>query len=780
MFLGAVAVGTTMAALIALVVRWGGAGSLRGAGPGAAIRARRTAAGLLVAAVVAGPACFSLQVLDAARDGSGGDASVGLGTGAFAVDGRSPARVFALARSGAGPTAVPSSTFRLSAPDVWGGHTRLPTAEAQLVADARRAGGGRDGAPLFLSDSWRVSAAVIDATGREVLTDGGFSGQVPVFTTARIESMVHSGQERLFVVTANAPRPTGPAGDDHPRVLGRTVVGRTVGPLVVGVRRRPGLLAGTLRLTCSQVPAAARLRRTCYCPGRGKNPVLLAGRKRTRGLIGVATSSSKEYSVSAPPSRLRDAWIALAGLSAVFLFEMLDNSVLNVALPTIGHDLDASTAALQWVSGAYSVTFGGLMLLFGAVADRFGRRRTMLVGLVLLAIASVLTLGVTSVGELIAVRALMGVAAAMTTPGSMALAFRLFDTDDLRVRALTVVSTAGLVGLAVAPTLGGFVLAVAPWQVLVVANAPIAVVAFVGIATGIDADRREDLHQHPVDVLGAVLGTLCVVGVLGTPTLFVAGVPVGVAWAAAVVSVLAAAGFLIRERTARHPLLDLGLLLRPLVASGLAYKAAAGLATAGLSFLVTLQLQSAWGWSPALAAVGTLPQVAVLLVGGRFVGPFVRRVGLGRAAWTSAAAVVGGLVVFAALGRYGYPFVAVALVLVAAGMRVVGAVAGTNVLTGLPADRVSIGAALVDTASEVATAVGIAASGTVLAALVAGSVAAGARTPAEASSLSSGLAVAGAAVAVVAALLVAVGVVRSRSTEPTNPSVTPVQEPADV
>ena len=75
---------------------------------------------------------------------------------------------------------------------------------------------------------------------------------------------------------------------------------------------------------------------------------------------------------------LREAWVALAGLSAVFLFEMLDNSILNVALPTIGRDLHASTTALQWVTGAYAVVFGGLMLAFGAIADRFGRRRIML------------------------------------------------------------------------------------------------------------------------------------------------------------------------------------------------------------------------------------------------------------------------------------------------------------------------------------------------------------------------------------------------------------------
>lgn len=496
--------------------------------------------------------------------------------------------------------------------------------------------------------------------------------------------------------------------------------------------------------------------------------------------MSVRTASPTQPPAS--PPRLRDAWVALAGLSAVFLFEMLDNSVLNVALPTIGRELDASTTALQWVSGAYSVAFGGLMLLFGAVADRFGRRRTMLVGLTLLAIVSVATVFVSTPEQLIVVRALMGVAAAMTTPGSMALAFRLFSSDDLRVRALTVISTAGLVGLAVGPTVGGFVLAVAPWQVLLVANAPIAAIAFVGIRVGIAADQPGDLHRNPIDVVGAALGTATIVGVLVTPTLFVSGVGGWTPWGVTIATVLAAAGFVVRERTARHPLLDLRLVAQPLVASGLAYKAAAGLAMAGLSYMVTLQLQFAWGWPPALAAVGTLPQVVVLLASGRFVGPFVRRVGLDRAAWVSAAAVVAGLAVFAAGARFGYPFVVVALVLVAAGMRVVGVVAGNNVLTGLPEDRTSIGAALVDTASEIATAVGVAATGTILAALVSGSIATTPWTPARTSAFEGAISIAGVTVTAVAALLVGFGIVRARRTSTTASTIAPttVQEPTDV
>src|SRR3954452_22260396 len=362
------------------------------------------------------------------------------------------------------------------------------------------------------------------------------------------------------------------------------------------------------------------------------------------------------------PRSLREAWVALAGLSAVFLFEMLDNSILNVALPTIGHELGASTTALQWVTGAYAVVFGALMLAFGAIADRFGRRRFMLVGLVLLGVASLATAFVGTAEQLIAVRVAMGVAAAMTTPGSMALAFRLFDDDGLRVRAINIISTVGLVGLAIGPTVGGFVLAVAPWQVLLLVNVPIAVLAFLGIRFGIAADDPAGLHRDPLDLAGALLGTATIVLALVAPTLFVdEGARSWTPWAVTAAVVLAAILFVVRERTARHPLLDLALVGHPLVAGGLAFKAAAGLATAGLGYLVTLQLQLDWGWPPALAAVGLLPQVIVLVAGGAVISPFVRKVGLERAAGMSAVAVVAGLAVYATLGRLGYVWVALAL-----------------------------------------------------------------------------------------------------------------------
>src|ERR1700710_227331 len=365
-------------------------------------------------------------------------------------------------------------------------------------------------------------------------------------------------------------------------------------------------------------------------------------------MVADGVTTSKEAAVpEKSPRSLREAWVALAGLSAVFLFEMLDNSILTVALPTIGRELHASATGLQWVTGAYAVVFGGLMLAFGTIADRFGRRRMMLIGLVLLGVASLATAFVTTSDELIAVRAVMGIAAAMTTPLSIALAFRLFGTDRLRVRAMTLISTVGLVGLAVGPTAGGFVLAFAPWQVLLLVNVPVAILAFIGIRFGIAVDAADELHSDPIDVVGAFLGTATIVIALIVPTLFVSeSAGSWQPWTATGAAIVAAILFVVRERSAKHPLLDLKLVALPLVSSGLLYKAATGMAVAGLGYMVTLQLQLDYGWPPVLAALGLLPQVIVLLAAGPFVSRFVEKVGFTATAWISSVCVVAGLAVY--------------------------------------------------------------------------------------------------------------------------------------
>ncbi|MEU4238301.1 MFS transporter [Actinoplanes sp. NPDC026619] len=420
---------------------------------------------------------------------------------------------------------------------------------------------------------------------------------------------------------------------------------------------------------------------------------------------------------------LRAVWPAILGLSVVFLVEMLDNSVLNVALPTIARDLDASASDLQWITSGYSLLFGGLMIAFGAIADRFGTRRVMLVGLGLFALASLAVLAVRTPGELVGVRAAVGITAAMTAPGTMALGFRLFDQDNLIMRATAFISTVGLVGLAAGPTLGGLVLSVLPWQTLLVMNVPIALLAIVCIRYGIPADKPEHRNPAPLDLPGALLGTATIILALWTATLAVEdGWKHPTPWLSAAGAVVCAVVFVAHERRTAHPIFDFALIRRPKVSASLAYQAGLGLGLAALSYSVTLQLQLVWGWSPAEAALGNLPQIVTMIAIGPFVEKLVDKLGTHRAGPLGATAVIAGLLVYALLGRYHYAWIAVALVLASAGMRVVMIIAAVGVMRGLPEDQTSMGAALTDTSQEVATSVGMAVTGTIVAASLTGAL----------------------------------------------------------
>jgi hypothetical protein len=163
-----------------------------------------------------------------------------------------------------------------------------------------------------------------------------------------------------------------------------------------------------------------------------------------------------------------------------------------------------------------------------------------------------------------------------------------------------------------------------------------------------------------------------------------------------------------------------------------------------------------------------LPQVIVLLASGPIVNPFVQRVGIEGAAWLSAAAVVVGLAVYSLFGGFGYVAIAIALVLVSGGMRVVGVVAGVNLLGGLPENRTSIGAALVDTATEVASGVGIAVTGTIPAALFTGDIATSNWSAGQTAEFGAAVTIASLALTVGSAALVGWGFLRARGQVPQN------------
>src|SRR3954469_25930717 len=168
----------------------------------------------------------------------------------------------------------------------------------------------------------------------------------------------------------------------------------------------------------------------------------------------MTTATAPTTGPSAPSrtySSLRAAWIPLAALCLAFFVEMVDNTLLSIALPTIGRDLGSGTTALQWVTGAYSLTFGGLLLTSGSIADRLGRRRVLLVGLAAFGLLSLSVIFVSTTGELIALRAGLGITAAAMAPITNSLVFRLFDDNAVRMRAITEMITGGMHGFVLGP-----------------------------------------------------------------------------------------------------------------------------------------------------------------------------------------------------------------------------------------------------------------------------------------------------------------------------------------
>ncbi|WP_432492409.1 MFS transporter [Kineococcus gypseus] len=432
---------------------------------------------------------------------------------------------------------------------------------------------------------------------------------------------------------------------------------------------------------------------------------------------------------AAPPTyaSLRAAAVPLTALCLAFFVEMVDNTLLQVALPTIGRSLHSGTTGLQWVTGAYSLTFGGLLLAAGSAADRFGRRRVLLTGLAAFGVISLSVVLVTGTGQLITLRAALGCAAAAMAPVTMSLIFRLFDDERLRARSITVVVVVGMSGLVLGPLLGGTVLSRADWQWLLVLNAPVALVAWIGVRAGVPADRPADLTAEPLDLPGTVL-TVAAVG-LGCLTL-TSGVEHGwlapLTLACAAGTVAAVGGFVRRERRTASPVVDLALFRAGPARGAATTQLGASVALAGVLFGLTLHFQYAYGWSPVRAGLANLPLIVTMVAATPLAERLTARLGHRRACLVGTALLVGSLLGAAWAVEHGYAAIAAAVVVLTVGLRTIVTTCAVALVQAVPANRTSTGAALNDTAQEIGTSLGTAVVGTLVAALVTRTLPAGA------------------------------------------------------
>ena len=299
----------------------------------------------------------------------------------------------------------------------------------------------------------------------------------------------------------------------------------------------------------------------------------------------------------------------------------LDGTVVNIALRTIGKDLDASLAELQWITNGYLLSLASLILLGGSLGDRYGRRRVFVIGTVWFALASLLC-GLAPTPEiLIAARVLQGIGAALLMPGSLAMIQGSFHPDD-RSQAIGAWSGLGSVSAAIGPFVGGALVQYADWRWIFLLNLPLAVVTVVVARRWVP----ETLDPHAPERFDAPGAVLAAVALGGTTYALIEWGDAFAPWAAGA-ALLAAIGFVVVERTSSHPMLPLGIFAsRTFSAANVVTFLVYGALGAILFFLV-LQLQTVGGYGPFEAGLSTLPLTVCMLFLAARGGALASRIG---------------------------------------------------------------------------------------------------------------------------------------------------------
>jgi EmrB/QacA subfamily drug resistance transporter len=409
----------------------------------------------------------------------------------------------------------------------------------------------------------------------------------------------------------------------------------------------------------------------------------------------------------------RHRWSALAVLSLSLAVIGMDNTILNVALPTLVRDLGATASELQWIVDAYVLVFAGLLLSMGSLGDRFGRKLALDVGLAVFGLGSAASAFSGSAETLIGARALMGVGGALIMPSTLSIITNTFSGKE-RGRAIGIWAGVAGLGIVIGPVVGGWLLERFWWGSVFLVNVPVAVIA-IGVGWFLVPESK-DPAATPLDPVGAVLSiaglSALVYGIIEAP-----GngwtVTVTLAWFAAAAVLLA--GFVAWERRIEHPMLRMSFFRDHRFTFGATSITFAFFALLGGIFVLTQYLQFVKSYTPLEAGIRILP-VATLVAGAPLSARAVERIGTKAVVTAGLLLVSGGLALLAA-ARVDSPYglVATALGMFGFGMGMTMAPATDAVMGSLPLAKAGVGSAMNDTTRMVGGALGVAVIGSVLA-----------------------------------------------------------------
>lgn len=404
---------------------------------------------------------------------------------------------------------------------------------------------------------------------------------------------------------------------------------------------------------------------------------------------------------------------ALAGLTVAVVAIGFDITILNVALPTIATDLSADTSALQWMVNAYVLLFAGLLLPFGALADRYGRRRGLLLGLAVFAAASIAAAWADTATQVIAARAGLGVGAALIMPTTLASLTALFTGAD-RARAVSVLVSGMGVGIPLGPIIGGYLLEHFWWGTIFLVNLPIVALAAISVAVFLPESR--DPHPPRLDPAGAVLSTA---GLIAFVYAVIEAPEQGWTAPTVIVTLLAAAALLAAftwwELRNPEPMIDLRLFRNPQFRWGSINATLASFTLFGLLFVAPQHLQFVLGFDALATGLRLLPLIVGLVAGAGIATRLTTRAGhrtpiLAGLVVTAAALLIGALT----NAGSSYGFIAIWYAIVGLGIGATLALAMDAVLAVMPPERSGAGIAITMTMRQTGGALGVALLGSLL------------------------------------------------------------------
>ena len=419
--------------------------------------------------------------------------------------------------------------------------------------------------------------------------------------------------------------------------------------------------------------------------------------------------------------RLR--WWVLGVLCLSLLVIIVDNSILNVALPHLQHDLDATFSQLQWMVDSYTLVFACLLLTAGSLGDRFGRKGALQFGMVVFGLGSLLSAFATSPTQLIATRALMGVGGAFIMPSTLSLITNVFPPEE-RGRAISYWAAIAGVGVALGPVSGGLLLEHFYWGSIFLVNLPIVVVA---LAAGAYLLPKSKDPSHPrLDLVGAALSIVglmsLVYGIIEGPTEGWTSTKILTAFGIAIV-VLGA--FALWESRSSHPMLNLTVFENARFTAASLGLMLIFFAMFGATFLLTQYLQSIMGFSALKAGAALLPWAGVMLVVAPLSARLTERVGTKLVVGTGLSFATLSLLLMSTLPAENISYVTDVLprlFLLAIGMGLVMAPATESIMGSLPRAKAGVGSAMNDTTRQVGGALGVAVVGSVMLSVYGGRV----------------------------------------------------------